>query len=148
MKRKTMPPTYFFTLLILSVVLHFAFPVVKLIYPPYTYSGFVLIAIGAILNIWADSQLKSHKTTVRPDERPTRLITSGAFGISRNPQYLGFTAILLGVVILHGTLSMFIFPVAFVILMEVLFIPMEDKNLERAFSNRYAEYKRKVRRWI
>ena len=143
-----MPPTYFFILLFLSIALHFIFPIVKIIYPPYTYAGFALITLGAILNLWADFLLKKNKTTVKPHKSPTSLITSGPFSISRNPQYLGFTAILLGVVVLHGTLIMFAFPVIFAIIMETKFIPMEEKNLEKAFGEKYREYKKKVRRWI
>jgi len=148
MKRKIMPPTYFFILLFLSVAFHFIFPIIKLIYPPYTYLGFAFIALGVVLNIWADLLLKKKKTTVKPHEKPAHLITSGPFGISRNPQYLGFTAILLGVVILHGTLIMFLFPVVFVIIIETKFIPMEEKNLGSAFGRKCLEYKKNVRRWI
>jgi len=143
-----MPPTYFFILLFLSIALHFIFPVMKIIYPPYTYLGFVFIALGAVLNIWADLLMKKNKTTVKPHEKPTQLITSGPFGISRNPQYLGFTSILLGVVILHGTIIMFLFPVFFAIVIETMFIPMEEKNLESVFGKKYTEYKNKIRRWI
>jgi protein-S-isoprenylcysteine O-methyltransferase Ste14 len=148
MKKKIMPPTYFFILLFLSIALHFLFPVIKIIYPPYTYLGFALIAFGAIINIWSDFLLKKNKTTVRPDEKPSQLVTSGPFSITRNPQYLGFTAILLGVAVLHGTLIMFAFPAFFVIIIEIIFIPMEEKNLESIFGDEYIAYKKRTRRWI
>jgi protein-S-isoprenylcysteine O-methyltransferase Ste14 len=32
--------------------------------------------------------------------------------------------------------------------MEKNFIPMEEKNLEKKFGNRYVDYRKKVRRWI
>jgi protein-S-isoprenylcysteine O-methyltransferase Ste14 len=147
-KSRAQPPRYFVVLLLLSLVLHFIFPVWKIIYPPYTYSGFVLIALGAALNIWSDWLFKKRKTTVKPHETPASLEVSGPFRIIRHPMYLGMMAVLLGVAILHGTLITFVFPVAFVILMERMFIPLEEKNLERAFGNRYLEYKKRVRRWI
>ena len=62
--------------------------------------------------------------------------------------YLGMLSILLGSSVLAGSLIAFIFPLLYIILMEILFIPMEEENLEKAFSNVYLEYKRKVRRWI
>ena len=143
-----LPPTYFFILLFLSIGLHFIFPIKKIIFPPYTYLGFVFIAFGIVLNIWADFLLKKKKTTVKPYKNPTQLITSGSFSISRNPQYLGFAAILLGISINHGTLITFLSPIIFVILMELLFIPFEEKNLERIFRKKYLGYKKRVRRWI
>jgi len=148
MKSKFLPPTYFFILLFLSVGLHFIFPIKKIIFPPYTYLGFVFILFGAVINIWADFLLKREKTTVKPYENPRQLITSGPFHISRNPQYLGFFAILLGVSINHGTLITFLSPMAFVILMELMFIFFEEKNMERVFGKKYLNYKKKVKRWI
>jgi len=58
------------------------------------------------------------------------------------------TSILLGETILLGSLFSFIFPVVFVILMNMIFIPMEEKNLEIVFGEKYLDYKKKVRRWI
>ena len=146
--KKPLPPTYFIILLLLSIGLHFVFPIKKVIFPPYTYSGFALIIFGGVINIWTDFLLKKKRTTVKPYESPTSLITSGPFRISRNPQYLGFTAILLGIAINHGTLITFLSPIAFFVLMELLFIPFEEKNLERIFREDYIEYKNRVRRWF
>jgi len=147
-KKKPLPPTYFIILLLLSIGLHFIFPIKKIIFPPYTYLGFAFIIFGGVINIWADMLLKKKKTTVKPYENPTQLITSGPFRISRNPQYLGFTAILLGIAINHGTLVTFAVPIAFVFLMGLLFVPFEERNLERIFGREYGEYKNHVRRWL
>jgi protein-S-isoprenylcysteine O-methyltransferase Ste14 len=147
-KSRYLPPTYFFILLFLSIALHFLFPATKVVFPPYTYSGFLLIVFGIVLNLWADFLLKKGRTTVKPYEKPTKLITSGPFRISRNPQYLGFAAILLGVAVNHGTLVTFVAPVAFVILMELMFIPFEEENLKRNFGKRFLDYRKRVRRWI
>lgn len=143
-----MPPTFFIIFLILSIILHFIIPIKKIICPPYTHFGGFLILFGVVLNIWADSLFKKRKTTVKPHKIPTFLETSGPFKISRHPMYLGMAAILLGVTIIYGTLITFLFPIAFIILIEIKFIPIEEKNMEKAFGKRYFDYKKKVRRWI
>jgi len=148
MKKKVMPPTYFIILLLLSIGLHFISPIKRLIYSPYTYLGIILIIFGIAINIWSDSLFKKSKTTVKPYENPTKFETSGPFRISRHPMYLGMVAVLLGVAILLGSLITFVFPILFIVLMEILFIPPEEKNLERVFGNEYTTYKNKVRRWI
>ena len=148
MKSKIRPDMYFIIFLILSIVMHFIFPIKKLIFSPYTYLGFVFIALGIILNIWTDILFKKKKTTVKPYKKPTQLLISGPFRISRHPTYLGMTILLLGVTIIHGTLITFVFPIIFIILMELFFIPFEEKNLERIFGKKYLNYKKKVRRWI
>ena len=146
--KKIFPPTYFIILLLLSIGLHFIFPIKKIIFPPYTYFGWILIIFGAVLNIWTDSLFKKGKTTVKPFEKPTELIIKGPFKISRHPMYLGMVAVLLGVAILHGTLITLIFPVIFIVLSEKLFIPYEESNLKEVFGENYIHYKNRVRRWL
>jgi protein-S-isoprenylcysteine O-methyltransferase Ste14 len=148
MKSKIEPPTYFLIFLILSIGLHFIFPIKKIIYPPYTYFGFMLILFGVILNLWTDFLFKKGKTTVKPYENPRELLIEGPFRISRHPMYLGMTGVLLGVAVLHGTLITFLFPLSFIILAELIYIPFEEKNLEQMFGEQYLDYKKKVRRWI
>jgi len=146
--QKIMPPNYFTALLILSITLHFVLPIRKIIYPPITYIGFLVIAFGAKMNLWTDRLFNQKNTTVKPYLNPTELITTGPFQLSRHPMYLGMTSVLLGVAINHGTVSTFIAPTIFIGLMETLFIPIEEKNLTYVFGEEYLAYKQKVRRWI
>jgi len=108
----------------------------------------MLIVFGGAINFLTDSIFKKEKTTVRPFEKPAVLIVSGPFHFSRHPMYLGMAAILFGVAVLLGSLTLFIFPIIFAILMQALFIPTEEKNLEITFGQKYLDYKKKVRCWI
>ncbi|KQC13459.1 MAG: hypothetical protein APR56_05265 [Methanosaeta sp. SDB] len=148
MKSEIQPPTYFAVLLLLSAASHFAYPGSQLVEPPHAYLGFLLIGFGAILNLWTDSLFKKGRTTVKPQEMPSKLVVSGPFRISRHPMYLGMAAILLGEAVFLGSLTTFAFPPIFAVLMEVLFISKEEENLEKAFGKEYLDYKRRVRRWI
>ena len=91
---------------------------------------------------------RQKNTTVKPYLNPTELITTGPFQLRRHPMYLGMASVLLGVAINHGTVSTFITPIIFIVLMEVLFIPTEEKNLINLFGEEYLAYKQKNRRWI
>jgi protein-S-isoprenylcysteine O-methyltransferase Ste14 len=146
--KKILPPIYFFLFLFLAIGLHFIFPVKKIIQAPYTYSGIALIVFGVVLNIWSDALFKKKKTTIKPFEDPTKLEVSGPFAISRNPMYLGMAIILLGTSVFLGSLIAFIFPIGFIIVMSVIFIPFEEQNLEKIFGKEYLDYKQKVRCWI
>jgi protein-S-isoprenylcysteine O-methyltransferase Ste14 len=145
---KIMPTTYFIALMVLSIGMHFLYPIKKILYPPFTYLGFALIVVGIILNLWTDWLFKKTDTTVKPFKDPKVLLISGPFRISRHPMYLGMASILLGVAMIHGTIITFLFPILFVSIMEFLFIPFEEKNLDRIFGVKYVDYKKKVRRWI
>ena len=148
MKSKIRPDIYLIVFLALAILFHFGLPIKKALFPPYTYVGWVFVAVGPILIIWTDLLFKKKKTTVKPYEQPIQLLISGPFRISRHPMYLGMVLLLLGVAIVHGTLISFVFPVVFGILMELPFIPFEETNLERIFGNQHLEYKQRVRQRI
>jgi len=144
MKNKILPPTYFLISFILIIVSHFIFPIIKIIHLPYNWIGVILIIFGSAINLWVDNIFKKKETTVNPYEKPNILITSGPFRLSRHPMYLGMTTILFGIAILLGSLISFIFPIIFAILMQKLFIPVEEKNLEILFGQKYLNYKKKI----
>ena len=148
MERKTLPPTYFITALALLIGAHFIMPIASLIPSPYNYIGAALVLFGLIMNIWADGLFKRVNTTVKPFERPDALVTSGPFCISRHPMYCGMAAVLLGAAILLGSAVSFVFPLAFVALMEMKFITIEEKSMSERFGEQYTSYRKKVRRWI
>ncbi len=148
MKNNLLPPRYFLICLALIIGAHFIFPVIKIVHPPYNLLGWILIFFGIVLNLGADKVFKKERTTVKPNEKPSKLIISGPFRISRHPMYLGMTAILLGASIFLGSAATFIFPFIFMVFMQNLFIPIEERNLEVVFGKKYVDYKNKVRRWI
>ena len=135
-------------LLALSVLIHFFFPLMKFSYFPYNYIGILLIIFGIFLNLKADSMFKKSRTTVKPHLIPSSFHVSGPFILSRHPMYFGIFLILVCSEIIISSLTTFIFPFAFVALMEILFIPKEEKNMEKTFGKKYLEYKKRVRRWI
>jgi len=145
---KILPPTYFYLLIILSIILHFLLPIILIIKPPFSYLGIIPIIIGIYLNIWTDKLFKTKKTTVKPYEKPSQFIIEGPFKISRHPMYLGMLLILLGIAIVLGSIITFIFPIIFILLMEILFIPFEENNLKNIYKQDYKKYKKRVRRWI
>ncbi|AKB25158.1 Putative protein-S-isoprenylcysteine methyltransferase [Methanosarcina sp. MTP4] len=158
-KTKILPPTIFWLLVLASAGTSLS---TRFIYPegqlaaslPYSenfgiIAGGLLIAAGISLNIWTDLIFKKEATTVKPHEEPSKLITAGPFRISRHPMYLGMTLILFGLpLIFSGPATAFVFPVAFAMAMELLFIPFEEANCEKIFKNSYIDYKKDVRRWI
>lgn len=110
--------------------------------------GAVTIGLGFGLMMWAWWLFRHSGTPIRPTDRATFLVVSGAFRISRNPMYLGILLMLAGVAIWVGSLPMMVAPVGFVILTSIVFIPYEEQRLREAFGAEYEAYARKVRRWL
>jgi len=145
---RLLPPTYLYIYTAGAIVLHFLFPVAKIIPTPQNYFGVLLMIVGIVLNIWADSLFKKNETTVKPLEKPSSLITEGPFTLSRHPMYVGFVLFLLGLAILLGSVVAFIAPVVMFITLETVFISREEENLLESFGKEYLDYKKKVRRWL
>lgn len=143
-----MPPTYFLGLLILEILAAFLFPVGTIGSVPLAFAGVLLILFGIIMNLWSSSLFSRRKTAISPLGTPTSLVVDGPFRISRNPIYLGMLAILAGAAVLSGTLSTFLFPAVFFLIVATTFIPMEEKKMVSIFGNEYLAYESRVRRWI
>ena len=142
-----MPDDYFIILLALEILSHFA-PAVKIIFPPYNIVGIIIIISGILLTFWTNYNLLKKKTATKPYEIPSYFISSGPFRLSRNPLYLGMAAILIGAAVFLGSLTPFIFPIVFMIIIEKHFVLWEEEKLEKKFGSEYADYKKRVRRWI
>jgi protein-S-isoprenylcysteine O-methyltransferase Ste14 len=143
-----LPPVYFLGSLLLMVILHLFMPLMRIILPPYHYFGMFFIGVGMMLNVWSSNVFSRVKTTIKPFETPSCLVTEGLFRYSRNPMYLGMLWVLLGVFIGLGSLSPVLVVPIFLGMMTQKFILLEEKNLEDTFGEEYLKYKSQVRRWL
>jgi len=146
--RKTLPPTYLLISIAAIIALHFLFPVLIIIPSLWNLLGIIPLALGVFLNLSADNAFHRANTTVRPFEESSALITRGVFRISRNPMYLGMVLILPGVAVLVGSLTPYVVVLAFAILMDRMFIKVEERMLAEKFGAEWEAYKRSTRRWL
>jgi protein-S-isoprenylcysteine O-methyltransferase Ste14 len=145
---RLLPPVYFLFALILMVVLHFFLPFVHWFWWPWNLVGIAPILLGIALNMVADTQFKRHKTTVKPFQPSSVLITDGVFRVSRNPMYLGMVCILIGIGICLASLTPLVVIPLFVWWITARFIVPEEQALAEQFGHAYAAFKTEVRRWV
>lgn len=105
----------------------------------------VIVGIYLILKPYFD--LKRHGTT-EDFSKSTSMVRDGIYRFSRNPMYLGKVIFLAGLSITTGNLIALITPVLFFSIMEFMFIPYEEEELEQIFGSEYRNYKKSVKRWI
>jgi protein-S-isoprenylcysteine O-methyltransferase Ste14 len=146
--RNIMPTTYLLVAILLCIGLHFLIPIGQLIPSPWNFVGIIPIIFGIWINLSADRGLKVAQTTVKPFEESNRLLQNGAYGISRNPMYLGFESILIGITFLLGTISPLLVVLTFPYLINRFFIRIEEQMLETKFSDEWGQYKSRVRKWL
>ena len=123
-------------------------PIKQIIFFPCRYIGIILFILGWIPNIWLGICFRKIGTSIPAKQMPKKLITTGFFKISRNPNYLGMIISLIGEAVFLGSLATFIIPMLFIVLISNTNVPFEEENLEKKFGKKYLEYKKKVRRWI
>ena len=147
-KKRVLPPAALAVALILMVALHFAWPGTQLLHYPLTLIGLLPLATGIVLNLSVDRAFKVHRTTIKPFERPSFLVTTGPFRLTRNPIYLGMVLLLLGVALLLGTLTPLAVIPVFTLWIDRGVIRFEERTLAETFGDAWQSYRRRVRRWI
>jgi protein-S-isoprenylcysteine O-methyltransferase Ste14 len=110
--------------------------------------GYAMGGCGIALAVWAILTLKRAGTTIRPDARAVRLVTSGPYRRLRNPIYLADVMILLGIAELTHNIWFVAAAVVFALLVTWLAILPEERHLEALFGDEYRAYKATTRRWI
>lgn len=82
-----------------------------------------------------------------PEKDKTDLVTRGIYMVSRNPAFLGFDLMYIGVFLMYGNPVSGAFSV-FAIVMLHLQILQEEKFMERTFGEEYLRYKERVCRYL
>ncbi|HEY9157191.1 isoprenylcysteine carboxylmethyltransferase family protein [Candidatus Binatus sp.] len=144
---KIYPPVLAGALVLATLVLHFLLPEERTV-GWYQVIGLLVVAFGAGLSCFAAAIFQARETTRNPYGEPTALVTQAPYTWTRNPMYLGVAAMLTGLAIFFSSIAMLLAPAVFFAVIDRMVIPREEETLERHFSNDYADYKSRVRRWI
>ena len=145
---KLVPPFLFLFSVIGMFVLSRFYPIQEWVKTPYNLLGIVPFSLGLFILISTLTRYRKTKTEINTFKKPKKLITNGFFQYSRNPIYLGFTLILLGIALLLGNVAALIPVACFFLAANFWYVPFEEKNMEIVFGKNYLFYKKKVRRWI
>ena len=146
--QKILPPIWLLISLIGMLGIHFLLPSLRVIPLPWNLLGFLPLACGIWIASVAERAFLAARTTLNPDGKPSTLVMNGPFRISRNPMYLGFLLVLIGVAVLLGNALQLLVALAFLVWMERGFILKEEHALESEFGQAWLEYRARVRRWI
>lgn len=147
MKQLDIPPVWLAVALALAWMLRgtwgltLAGPVTQLLAGLFVGGGVLLMALAVV-------EMRRWRTTLWPHGTPSHLVTSGIFGRSRNPIYLGDAMVLLGLILLwDAPLALPLVPV-FMKWIERRFIEPEENRLRRTYRADYARYLSRTRRWV
>ena len=110
--------------------------------------GLGLAALGFVLGVLALIEFKRARTTSNPKKPTQSFVTSGIYRYTRNPIYLGFVLILIGLPINMGNYWGIVLVWPLITFTSNMVIKHEEAYLEKKFKEQYAGYRSRVRRWL
>jgi protein-S-isoprenylcysteine O-methyltransferase Ste14 len=114
----------------------------------FLLTGWLGVMIGLFLAGWGLVVFFRARTAIVPIHPASRLVASGPYRFSRNPMYVGLSALYLGLALLFNVAwPIVLFPLV-VIALDRLVIRREERYLADAFGDAYAVYRQRVRRWL
>ena len=110
--------------------------------------GCVITAVGILTFIASVAQMKDNWRAGVQREDKTNLVTTGIYSISRNPAFLGFDLMYIGILFTFFNWYLF-FATGFVLLFfHLQIVNVEEEFLMEAFGEEYIKYRAKVCRYI
>ncbi len=110
--------------------------------------GFGLTVIGFLFGVGALLEFRKARTTLDPHGTVSTVVTNGIYRFTRNPIYLGFLCMVIGLPLNSGYYWGLIISPFFVATMNRLVIEKEEAYLGEKFKDQYKSYKSRVRRWL
>ena len=141
------PPIIFLAAILLGIALNLVWPV-PFRQPGLVWLGPLIVLCAVALFLRSLREFRAAGTSVRGSERSTTIVRTGPYRFSRNPIYLSFSLLVLGLAVWSNDLWLLVTLVPAVGVISRVVIPREERFLERNFRDQYLSYKAAVRRWL
>ena len=136
--------------LVAGLLLHFLWTALRF-FPEWWIGhavGWPLVVAGFLLLAWSVRTMFRAGVDPALYEPTTAIVATGPYALSRNPIYVSFIAVYVGIALVVNTLWPIIFLPVGIALLYYGVIAREESYLERVFGDGYRHYKARVRRWI
>ncbi len=110
--------------------------------------GMTIIALGTAILVWAKVTFDARRTPLEPWKATRAIVDHGPFAFSRNPVYIAFALVQVGIGVAAGELAVVLLVVVPALLTALVIVPREEAYLRRKFGAEYEDYCSRVRRWV
>ncbi len=141
------PPLAYLAAMVVGAGVHHWWPMAA---RPATWMpvGAVLVVLGAALLAWAQISFRAKRTPLEPWKATKAIVSDGPFAWSRNPVYIGFAIIQVGIGVVSDKFAVVALVLVPIVATAVLIVPREEAYLRRKFGAEYEDYCARVRRWV
>ncbi len=115
---------------------------------PAAWIGAAIFVLGLALAISAITTIRKAGSNVETVKPTTTIISSGPYGFTRNPIYVGMFLGLIGLAVGFDSLWLLATLVPFYLVIRYGVVAREEEYLERKFGSVYLDYRSRVRRWL
>ena len=136
--------------LVAGLLLHFLWKPLRL-FPEWWIGpavGLPLVVAGILLLMRAVRTMFRAGEDPDPDSPTSAIVANGPYALSRNPIYVSFNAVYVGIALVVNTLWPIMFLPVGITLLHDRVIAREESYLERVIGDEYRQYKARVRRWL
>ena len=142
------PPAVTLAALATGVVLHLVGPVEIAPELPTWALGIPLAVFSIALFLLSVREFSRHGTPVRGTEPVITIVATGPYRFSRNPIYLSFVLLQLGIALTANSVWILLMVIPTLLYLSFGVIAREEGYLARKFGDEYGGYRNSVRRWL
>ena len=111
-------------------------------------AGIVLALTGLTAFLAALVQMRDSWRAGVPTTDKTELVTDGIFALSRNPAFLGFDLVYIGILLSFFNWPLFAVTALAALMIHLQIVNVEEEFLLKTFGEEYLRYKKRVNRYL
>jgi protein-S-isoprenylcysteine O-methyltransferase Ste14 len=142
------PPLIYLAAIATGLALHWAWPRPLLSGVLASPLGGALVVASLLLFGYSVQRFRAAGTPVPARKPTTAVVRTGPYRFSRNPIYLAFSLLQLGIAVWVSSWWLVATLAAAIAIIHYIVVPREEQYLEARFGAVYRDYKASVRRWL
>ena len=110
--------------------------------------GTAVCGIGTALFVTAVITMRDSWRAGVSETEKTQLVTTGIYAVSRNPAFLAFDLVYLGILLTFFHWALFAITLLTIVMFHIQIVKVEEPFLRSAFGTEYEEYQSRVFRYL
>lgn len=115
---------------------------------PVRIAGALIGSLGVAVFAVSVFTMRDNWRAGVPIAEKTELVTKGIYSISRNPAFLGFDFMYIGIGMMFFNWVLFFVSCFAVVMLHLQIVNVEEEFLKESFGEEYSHYKKKVCRYL
>lgn len=112
------------------------------------YAGMVIAILGDVIFVISVLTMRDSWRAGVSETDKTEIVTDGIYQISRNPAFLGFDLVYMGMLLIFFNWILLVISAFAMLMFHLQIVNVEEEFLSTAFGDEYLTYKKRVNRYL